>query len=193
MFLNSVYPYTNTVFIHSNYIGDFLVAVLFQVQKGNGFINFSKKYNIEEQDAVDIYQDAIIVLRDNAVNGRIDGLQSNISTYLFAIGKYKIYHNFRIRSREDLKEDIDLLHENVDFDVNLDENVLTNEQKLLQKCFEELGDRCKSILKLFYYQGYNLDEIQEILEYSNKKVLKSQKSRCLRQLKELVQKYHEKS
>ena len=45
------------------------------------------------------------------------------------------------------------------------------------------------ILKLFYYQGYNLDEIQEILEYSNKKVLKSQKSRCIRQLKDLVQKY----
>ena len=64
------------------------------VENREGFINFSKKYNIEEQDAVDIYQDAIIVLRDNAVNGRIDALQSNISTYLFAIGKYKIYHNF---------------------------------------------------------------------------------------------------
>ncbi len=158
------------------------------VENREGFINFSKKYNIEEQDAVDIYQDAIIVLRDNAVNGRIDALQSNISTYLFAIGKYKIYHNFRIRSREDLKEDVDLLQENVDFDVNLDEDVLTNEQKVLQKCFEQLGDRCKSILKLFYYQGYNLDEIQEILQYSNKKVLKSQKSRCLKQLKDLVKK-----
>ena len=159
------------------------------VENREGFINVSKKYNIEEQDAVDIYQDAIIVLRDNAVNGRIDALQSNISTYLFAIGKYKIYHNFRIRSREDLKDDVDLLQENVDFDVNLDKDALTNEQKILQKCFAELGDRCQSILKLFYYQGYNLDEIQEILEYSNKKVLKSQKSRCLRQLKDLVQKY----
>ncbi len=173
--------------------GDEKVLEKIYVENRQGFINFSKKYNIEEQDAVDIYQDAIIVLRDNAVSGRIDTLNSNISTYLFAIGKYKIYHNFRVRSREELKEDVDLLHENVDFDVNLDESVLTNKQKLLQKCFEELGDRCKSILKLFYYQGYNLDEIQEILEYSNKKVLKSQKSRCLRQLKDLVQKYNEES
>ena len=163
------------------------------VENREGFINFSKKYNVEEQDAVDIYQDAIIVLRDNAVNGRIDALQSNISTYLFAIGKYKIYHNFRVRSREDLKEDVDLLQENVDFDVNLDDNPLTNEQKVLQKCFEELGERCQSILKLFYYQGYNLDEIQEILQYSNKKVLKSQKSRCIRQLKDLVRKYEGKN
>jgi RNA polymerase sigma factor (sigma-70 family) len=163
------------------------------LENREGFINFSRKYNIEEQDAVDIYQDAIIVLRDNAVNGRIDSLQSNISTYLFAIGKYKIYHNFRVRSREDLTEDIDLLQENLNFDVNLDPRGLTNEQKLLKRCFSELGDRCRSILELFYYQGYTLDEIQEILEYSNKKVLKSQKSRCIRQLKDLVKKYHEKS
>ena len=159
------------------------------VENREGFINFSKKYNIEEQDAVDIYQDAIIVLRDNAVNGRIDTLQSNVSTYLFAIGKYKIYHNFRIRSREDLKDDVDILQENVDFDVNLDQDELTNEQKVLQTCFAELGERCQSILKLFYYQGYNLDEIQDILQYSNKKVLKSQKSRCIRQLKDLVRKH----
>ena len=57
-----------------------------------GFINFSKKYNVEEYDAVDIYQDSILVLRENAINGKIDSLQSNISTYLFAIGKYKIFH-----------------------------------------------------------------------------------------------------
>ena len=58
-----------------------------------GFINFSKKDNVEEYDAVDIYQDSILVLRENAINGKIDSLQSNISTYLFAIGKYKIFHN----------------------------------------------------------------------------------------------------
>ena len=173
--------------------GDKKILEKIYVENREGFINFSRKYNIEEQDAIDIYQDAIIVLRDNAVSGRIDSLQSNISTYLFAIGKYKIYHNFRVRSREDLTEDIDLLQENLDFDVNLDGNGLTNEQRLLKKCFGELGDRCRSILQLFYYQGYTLDEIQEILKYSNKKVLKSQKSRCIRQLKDLVKKYHEKS
>jgi len=174
-------------------MGDQKTLERIYVENREGFINFSKKYNVEEQDAVDIYQDAIIVLRDNAVQGRIDSLQSNISTYLFAIGKYKIYHNFRVKSREDLKGDIDLLHENVDFDVNLDENTLTKEQRLIRKCFDQLGERCKSILSLFYYQSYNLDEIQEILKYSNKKVLKSQKSRCIRQLKDLIQKHNEKS
>ncbi len=158
-----------------------------------GFINFSKKYNVNESDAIDIYQDSILILRDNAINGRIDNLQSNISTYLFAIGKYRIFHNFRVKSKLHITNDFNLVEEDIDFDVNLYGPVLTKEQQLLKKYYDQLGDRCKSILNLFYYQGYNLDEIRSILNYSNKKVLKSQKSRCIKQLKDLVNKHYEKS
>lgn len=163
------------------------------LENREGFINFSKKYNIEEDDAIDIYQDAILILRENAVNGKIDDLQSNVSTYLFAIGKYKIFHNFRVQSKLEMTNNFDLVEENIDFDVNLYGPVLTKEQQLLKKYYDQLGDRCKSILNLFYYQGYTLDEIRDILNYSNKKVLKSQKSRCIKQLRDLVNKHYEKS
>ena len=52
--------------------GDEKILEKIYVENRQGFINFSKKYNIEEQDAIDIYQDAIIVMRNNAVNSRID-------------------------------------------------------------------------------------------------------------------------
>ena len=155
-----------------------------------GFINFSKKYNVEERDAIDIYQDSILILRENAINGKIDDLHSNISTYLFAIGKYKIYHNFRVQSKLEMTNDFNLVEENIDFDVNLYGQVITKEQELLKKYYHQLGDRCKSILNLFYYQGYTLDEIRDILNYSNKKVLKSQKSRCIKQLRDMINKHY---
>jgi len=155
------------------------------------FINFSKKFHVEKYDAVDIYQDAILVLRENAINGKINNLESSISTYLFAIGKYKIFHSFRLKSKIEFNNDIFLDEENIDFDVNLWDVELTNQQKLLKKYFKKLGERCKSVLTLFYYQGYNLDEIKEILDYSDKKVLKSQKSRCIKQLKTLAKKGYE--
>ena len=173
--------------------GDAATLEKIYIENREGFLNFAKKYNVSEYDAIDIYQDSIMVLRENAINGRIDDLQSNISTYLFAIGKYKIYYNFRVQSKTILTNDFNLVEENLDFDVNLYGAVLTKEQKLLKKYYDRLGDRCKSILNLFYYQGYNLDEIREILNYSNKKVLKSQKSRCIKQLKDLVDKHYEKS
>ena len=37
-----------------------------------------------------------------------------------------------------------------------------------------------------YFEEKKLDEIQTILNYSNKDVLKAQKSRCLKHLKELI-------
>ena len=62
-------------------------------------------------------------------------------------------------------------------DVDILAEKLTNQQQLIKKCLPCLGDRCKEILTLFYYEGYSLDEITEILGYSDKNVLKSQKSR----------------
>ena len=161
------------------------------------FINFSKKYNIEKYDAVDIYQDAIIALQENIITGKIDHLNSSISTYLFAIGKYKIFHsqrkNSRIADHNGIEFDrgIEFDEKSFDFDVDFSHEKLTNEQRILKKCFDQLGDRCKSVLRLFYYQGYTLDEITDILNYSDKKVLKSQKSRCLKQLKDLAKKSYE--
>lgn len=156
------------------------------VENREAFINFSKKYNVEKYDAVDIYQDAIIALQENAISGKLNDLKSNISTYLFAIGKYKIFHSHRKNSRIELSNEIELDDKNLILDVNFLEEENTNQQRILKKYFPKLGERCKNVLSLFYYQGYTLDEITEILDYSDKKVLKSQKSRCMKQLKNMI-------
>ncbi len=149
------------------------------------FVNFAKKYHIEEYDSLDIYHDSIMVLQDNAIKGKINGLKSSISTYLFAIGKYKIFHLFRERAKVTISDEIEIVEKNFDFDVNFDGGNLTNQQTLLKKGLKKLGKRCISILEL-YYNGYDLDEITDILDYSNKNVLKSQKSRCMKQIKNII-------
>jgi len=150
------------------------------------FINFSKKYGVNSYDAEDIYQDAILVLQKNVVMGKVTDLNSSISTYLFAIGKYKIFQSFRENSKLEYSDDIEISEKSFDYDVNLYPDNLTKQQRLLKISINKLGERCKEILTLFYYQGYTLDEITEILNYSDKKVLKSQKSRCVKQLKEIT-------
>ena len=147
------------------------------------FINFAKSYHIEEYDSLDVYHDSILVLQENAVHGKIDNLKSSISTYLFAIGKYKIYHIFREKAKLNITNDIEIVEKNFDFDVNFYDEKPTNQQIQLKIGFKQLGERCKKVLELFYYSGYTLDEITEILDYSDKNVLKSQKSRCIKQLR----------
>nr|WP_321234583.1 sigma-70 family RNA polymerase sigma factor [uncultured Psychroserpens sp.] len=151
------------------------------------FIGFAKKYPITEDDIIDIYQDAIIALRDNAVNGTIDELKSELKTYLFSIGKYMIFNKLKQQKKMYLVENPSDFIENKEafpFSINTDE--LTNEQKQLQTAFKALGEKCKAVLTLFYYRGFDLEEIMKELNYTNKDVVKSQKSRCLKSLKTMI-------
>ena len=55
------------------------------------FIAFASQYNLNGDVILDIYQDAIIALCENAKKGKLDSIQSLISTYLFSIGKFMIF------------------------------------------------------------------------------------------------------
>ncbi len=151
------------------------------------FLNFAKKYPIAEDVAVDVYQDAIIALRDNAINGTLDTIKSELKTYLFSIGKFMIYD--KLKQQKKLR----LVDDNSEFDtINDDEMTyklikeLTPEQQQLQTAFKTLGQKCKEVLTLFYYRGFDLEDIMNKMNYPNKDVVKSQKSRCLKSLKTLI-------
>ena len=86
-----------------------------------------------------------------------------------------------------IKEDEDYNYIKIT-EVFFNENLNKN-QKLLEKAFSSLGKRCKEILTLFYYRGYSIEEIVEALQYENKNVVKSQKSRCVKQIKDKIKTY----
>ncbi|WP_033957419.1 RNA polymerase sigma factor [Psychroserpens jangbogonensis] len=150
------------------------------------FIGFAKTYNIDSEDALDLYQDAIIALRENALNGHLDNLKSELKTYLFSIGKYMFYKHLKEKKKLHLVHSIE---ETNDFDepkvADIDYNFSTR-QRQLQIAFKSLGAQCRTLLNLFYMRGFNLDEIVEELNYNNKDVAKSQKSRCLKSLKKII-------
>lgn len=150
------------------------------------FLGFAKTYNINSEDALDIYQDAIIALRENALKGHLDILKSELKTYLFSIGKYMFYKRLKENKKMDL---VYSMEETNDFEelktTDIDYNFNTR-QRQLQKAFKSLGPQCQALLNLFYMRGFTLDEIVEELNYNNKDVAKSQKSRCLKSLKKLI-------
>ncbi|MDY8136868.1 sigma-70 family RNA polymerase sigma factor [Aquimarina sp. 2201CG5-10] len=150
------------------------------------FLQFAKKYDLDNDALIDIYQEAFIALREHAINGKLDDLKSSIKTYLFSIGKYMIYDQLKKNNKTvSLDNHVDL-KENPDAIEVFKEPELTPEQQLLRQHFKNLGKRCQEMLTLFYYRGLTIDEITESLGYENKNVVKSQKSRCLKSLKELI-------
>lgn len=150
------------------------------------FINFARKFKVSEDDIVDIYQDVIIALQEKVNKGELENLTCSIRTYLFGIGKYMLYEKARKNNKKivdfPLEKEAYNYHEIVD-DFLQEPNKF---QLLLQKGVASLGKKCKEVLRLFYYRGFTIDEIAEKLNYENKNVVKSQKSRCIKQLKEKV-------
>ena len=143
------------------------------------FLNFARKYGLDEADVLDIYQDAYIVFYENIRNGKLVELKSSVSTYLISIGKYKIMDRLR-KNKKKVKVDsfMNVIKEVDDeiesFDI-VDEE-LSKEQKLLQRYFEELGEKCKAILMMFYYKQYSIKQIMAEGGYNSENVVKSQKS-----------------
>ncbi len=163
-------------------------SVLESIYRSNraSFLSFALGFGINHDDALDIYQDTIIAFRENVTSGKLTELKCAPSTYLCAIGKYKIFQLLRRQKPNALNGRIIVEETNEVIDVNLFEEEYTNRMKLIGDQLKKLGNRCRKILILFYYEGYTLDEIAMKLDYSNKLVLKSQKSRCLKQLKDSI-------
>jgi RNA polymerase sigma factor (sigma-70 family) len=157
------------------------------LENRDSFINFARKFNLSDDDIVDVYQDAIIALQEKAVKGKIDKISCTVKTYLFGIGKYMLYE----KARKNNKKVADFPLENEAYNYKeISADFLDDEpnefQILLQKGFAKLGKKCKEVLTLFYYRGFTIDEIATKLNYNNKNVVKSQKSRCIKQLKDFI-------
>ncbi|MFK8060371.1 MAG: RNA polymerase sigma factor [Polaribacter sp.] len=159
------------------------------VDNRDAFINFARKFHLSNADILDVYQDAIITLQEKAIKGDIMNLTCSIRTYLFGIGKYMLYEKARKNSKTN--SDFPLESEAYNYKEIADDFFDEEPNKfqlLLQKGFAELGKKCKEVLTLFYYRGFTIDEIAEKLNYNNKNVVKSQKSRCIKQLKDFIKK-----
>jgi len=156
----------------------------------SAFISFAQKLCSNSDDIVDSYQDAIIVLQEKALKGDLDQLRCTLKTYLFGIGKYILYE--KMRKQQKTVTRMKLVQEDYDYNaiaVDFLEDQPNEMQQKLQRAFVTLGKRCKEVLSLFYYRGYTIEEICERLHYENKNVVKSQKSRCLKQLKDKIKTY----
>ncbi|WP_026953598.1 RNA polymerase sigma factor [Algoriphagus vanfongensis] len=153
------------------------------------FLNFARKYQLHDEQIKDIYQESIIVFYENILDGKLVTLQSSIKTYLFAIGKYKLIQYLRKEEKYDAFpfEEEDLLNKLSMQEIPEDD--LGVKTALVRTAIKELGAKCQEVLRLFYYEGKKLEEIQGQLGYESKDTVKSQKSRCIRQLKKLVGAY----
>jgi RNA polymerase sigma factor (sigma-70 family) len=147
-------------------------------------INFMKKMNANVEDAIDIYQDATIVLYEKIQNKSLK-LTVKIETYLTSICKYQLLSRFNnIKSKNTILEE-NLEEKNDDwFEEENESN--TEKMNILLKEFDILktnNDKCYERLRLFYYENLSMKEIAIKLTLKDDKTAKNLVNRCRDNLK----------
>ena len=63
---------------------------------------------------------------------------------------------------------------------------LNERKRIMAETLSKLDEPCHSILKLFYFDSYSMEAIATALNYKNADVVKSQKLRCINELRERI-------
>ena len=150
---------------------DYLPVIRYYISKNNG----------NEEDAKDIFQDALYIVIEKIHNNDFV-LQGTLSTYIFAICKnlwlmaldrQKAAKNYELRRLAD--------HIDNDFTESVDHVFYEN---IFRQCFEAMDQVSQKILKM-YWMEISPSEIADKLGYSYGYVRKK-KSECMKELKNRI-------
>lgn len=129
------------------------------------------------QDAEDIFQEALIILCRKIRSGNFT-LTARLSTWLYSVCRYLWKDELKKRNRQVPGDPEDLLPPAEEAVI---EAIVESEQhiRLAEKVLDELGDRCRELLILYYNSGLKLKDIASKMGYSSEATAKNQKYKCL--------------
>jgi RNA polymerase sigma-70 factor (ECF subfamily) len=147
------------------------------------------KYSLSQEDAFDIYSDAIISAIEKIADGSFQG-RSSLKTWL-----YQIFHNKYVdllRKKTTNKNSInrtlsisDLLFQISDASKTIIQELADKtDWEVLRQKMNQIGESCRKML-LLWAEGYSDKEIARSMEYKTSDVVKTSRLRCLEKLKQL--------
>ncbi len=145
--------------------------------------SFIKGKGGTDQDADDIFQETIVSFIDTVRKGKFKQ-ESGIRTFLISISKHLWYNEIRRRQRAGNREKLYESDRDME-ETGISEVIQDRELKQqLGELLAELGDSCRKILELFYYENLSMKEMVSHMHYENEQVVRNKKYKCLQQLTE---------
>ena len=133
-----------------------------------------KEWNINTDEATEIFQLSVVILYDNVITGKLSQLNSDIKSYLFSIAKNKSRELHRRKLREQGLHEVSLISSYV-ADSAAEKNLLEENISKANIALVKLGDPCRSLLQLFYYKQMKMDDIMKLMGYKKSRFSKKSK------------------
>lgn len=136
-------------------------------------------------DAADQIQEVMLVFVKMVKAEKYRG-EASIKSFLYSVCKNLWITELRKRKSSSLRNE-KYEWEKDQLDPDISEQIIRNENlKLVMDLFQKLGEKCKQILTLFYFDELPMKEISEKLEFSSEQVLRNKKYKCLQNLTDQV-------
>lgn len=140
----------------------------------------------DEDQAKDVFQDAFIACWQNIKEGRFPG--GNVEAYLFAIAKNKWIDHLRSPRFKTTTTTPTAYPLRATLDAESGTDPEEEEQlTAIRSGLSKLGDNCKTLLRLFYYERKSMEEIAGKLGLAPASA-RNQKYRCMERLRALSHK-----
>lgn len=173
---------TDQEIIHQLKIGN--EACLKQLYQHLGMVkSLVLKNSGNEDDALDIFQEAIIVFYKNVMSGNFK-LKGKISSYLYEVSRRLWLNQLNRRKKHEIPNDTSFLYDRADeHDEKHNPAAL---QKYVRNAMEKLGEPCKSLLEAAIFLSMKMEDIATKFNYSGARSASQQKLRCLKKLRDNI-------
>jgi RNA polymerase sigma factor (sigma-70 family) len=137
-----------------------------------------------EDDAEDLLQDAVIVLWERVRSGRFE-YSSKLSTFLYATVQ-NMWRRRRAKLIRETPTDMSGDEGGESGDSPLDDLMQTELSAAIAAAVVKLGEPCRTLLVLFYWEERSLQEIALQMHFANTDTVKSKKYQCKKSLEKIL-------
>lgn len=126
--------------------------------------------------AQEIFNDSLILLIEKIEQNDFI-LTSKLTTYLYGINRFLWKNELRKQNKTielEWSDTLILNHEDLNYDEEKEEKL-----QLLVQLLDQITEKCKAIIQLFYFERLSMKQIAEQLNYSSVNSAKTQKYKCL--------------
>jgi len=177
-----------------------LKALIAELKKGNNqclqFIfedhaefctkNLTRQTTCSQEEAEDIFMDAILNFREKALKGKITYLtQMRNYIYTTCINMHRVRYSQQLKAIQ-RKEEVLMYFQSGEVEVEQENSFEEQRMDLTVRALRKLDKKCQGILKSFYVDEMKMSEIAKKFNFTNANVAKTSKSRCYKKWMEEV-------
>ncbi len=142
-------------------------------------LQFVRINNGDDSDAEDVFQDVLVAFYRNVRTGKFRG-DSAIKTYLYSM----VRNQWLVRLKKNQRNVNMENPEHADKTMYVVQSSYKTEDLAneVNKLLSEVSDRCRELLKLYYFDNLSMSELAERAGFDNENSAKTQKYKCMQRL-----------